>query len=72
MSNRDIVSIHARRATGDRPMPKTVSLFSRFQFTPVVRRATASSWRRTRRCWFQFTPVVRRATSRAASRHVLL
>ena len=52
---RPSVSIHARRATGDDTKITCVK-WCEFQFTPVVRRATASSWRRTRRCCFNSRP----------------
>ena len=37
---RDPVSIHARHATGDTPLGKSPPSSRRFQFTPVMRRAT--------------------------------
>ena len=55
------VSIHARRATGDRRR-RGLRRRGRFQFTPVVRRATHADADIQRLMEFQFTPVVRRAT----------
>ena len=55
------VSIHARRATGDRAAAASASI-RMFQFTPVVRRATLYFDSANGILMFQFTPVVRRAT----------
>ena len=60
------VSIHARRATGDKTSDLAAALDVAFQFTPVVRRATSPRSRAKSRKQFQFTPVVRRATSTTA------
>ena len=56
-----MVSIHARRATGDTATPE-IAPFEMFQFTPVVRRATLLGTDADGNLKFQFTPVVRRAT----------
>ena len=56
-----VVSIHARRATGD-IVATSVAFEGEFQFTPVARRATRSRQMHDRWNGFQFTPVARRAT----------
>ena len=55
------VSIHARLATGDRSV-RQLAASATFQFTPVLRRATASIYLPLLFWLFQFTPVLRRAT----------
>ena len=55
------VSIHARHATGD-VSPRRAHEQPKFQFTPVMRRATVSTGSVVPSWLFQFTPVMRRAT----------
>ena len=58
----DVVSIHARLATGDDLLSGLQALSSLFQFTPVLRRATRNERETPMPAPFQFTPVLRRAT----------
>ena len=58
---RRLVSIHARLATGDIAFHVAAGS-SKFQFTPVLRRATRDRHLPDRVILFQFTPVLRRAT----------
>ena len=56
------VSIHARLATGDWEKACETYAKCKFQFTPVLRRATLSVRLFLPDDAFQFTPVLRRAT----------
>ena len=60
----DHVSIHARLATGDVTVPRRY-IVGKFQFTPVLRRATTANRKGFTPWQFQFTPVLRRATEKA-------
>ena len=58
---RELVSIHAPRARGDR-FAQVINKPSRFQFTPLVRGATRKGAFNVSALVFQFTPLVRGAT----------
>ena len=60
------VSIHARLATGDAKYKRLQDAI-KFQFTPVLRRATRPHIGAVSDTTFQFTPVLRRATFHAVA-----
>ena len=60
----EAVSIHARRATGDKSLATCITIGWSFNSRPSCDGRPARPPRICSRVWFQFTPVVRRATAR--------
>ena len=62
ITKKESVSIHAPHARGDNNLPNWPWSLRLFQFTPLMRGATADGLKAMKLCRFQFTPLMRGAT----------